>query len=293
MWLAKSTWIPKEKTESCEAFKMSYGTRKHEDREDDSAGGLISHLFLPFPVTPASRQGTFFFLTRPCQTPSRTAKGWPAVIVGTALASPWTPGRSVALCIPRMLWCYPGRTRGQTQVGRQTCNALYCTCWSNRAQNIGSGMKRKRTRVTILTSPISCFYKGNRQKGKMRVKSQQVIQVTKHESSDFFLHGSYSFHLFMMLDIFAFLHFSAAPKLSIKGQESTDVGGDQKSESPVHVRSGVARPVLLPPLSVCPPSPFPLQTCQLERHLRSIFLTPSPASDLSLESDGSGFSAGF
>lgn len=60
LWLAKSTWIPKEKTDSCEAFKMSYGTRKLGDREDDSAGGLILHLFLPFPVTPASRQGTSF-----------------------------------------------------------------------------------------------------------------------------------------------------------------------------------------------------------------------------------------
>ena len=123
----------------------------------------------------------------------------------------------------------------------------------------------------------------------MGVKSQQVIQATKHESSYFFLHDSYSLHLFMILDIFAFLHFSAAPKLSIKGQESTDVGRDRTNESPVHVRSGVARPVLLSPLSVCPSPPFPLQTCQVEYRLPSIFLTPSPASDLSLESDESGF----
>lgn len=127
LWLAKSTWIPKEKTDSCEVFKMSYGTRKHGDREDDSAGDLISHLFLPFPVTPANRQGTFFLLTLLCQTPGRTAKGWPAVMVGTALASPWTRG-SVVLCVPSMLWCYPGRTRVQTQASRQTCNALDCTC---------------------------------------------------------------------------------------------------------------------------------------------------------------------
>lgn len=154
-------------------------------------------------------------------------------------------------------------------------------------------MKRKRTRVTILTSPISCFYKGNRQKGKMGVESQQVIQAKKHESSYFFLHSSYSLHLFIILDIFAFLHFSAAPKLSIKGQESTDVGRDKTNESPVHVRSGVARSVLLSPLSVCLSPPFPLPTCQVEPHLPSIFLMPSLASDLSLESDGSGFSAGF
>lgn len=81
-----------------------------------------------FPITPASRQGTFFLLTLLCQTPSRTAKGWPAVMVGTALGSPWTPDRSMVLCVPRMLWCYPGRTRVQTQASRQTCCALYCTC---------------------------------------------------------------------------------------------------------------------------------------------------------------------
>lgn len=154
-------------------------------------------------------------------------------------------------------------------------------------------MKRKRTRVTILTSPISCFYKGNRQKGKMGVRSHQGIQATTHESSCFFLHGSYSLHLFLILNIFAFLHFSAAPKLSIKGQESTDVGTDRTNESPAHVRSGVARPVLMSPLYVCLSPSFPLQTCQVEHHLPSIFLMPSPASDLSLESDGSGFSDGF
>lgn len=103
LWLAKSTWIPKKKTESCEAFNMSYGTRKHGEREEDNTGGLISHLFLPIPVTHASRQGTSFLLTLLCQTPSRTVKGRPAVMVGTALASTWTPGRTMALCVPRML----------------------------------------------------------------------------------------------------------------------------------------------------------------------------------------------
>lgn len=45
---------------------------------------------------------------------------------------------------------------------------------------------------------------------------------------------------------------------------------------------------------VCLPiSPLPLQTYHIEHHLLSIFLMPSPASDLSLESHGSGFSAGF
>ena len=128
LWLAKSTWIPKEKTDSCEDSNMSCGTRKQGNREDDGAGGLISHLFLPFPVMPGSRQGTFFLLKLLCQTPGRTAKGWPAAIVGTASASPWTPGRSVALCVPRMLWCYPGRSRVQNHAGRRTCNVMYCTC---------------------------------------------------------------------------------------------------------------------------------------------------------------------
>lgn len=172
-------------------------------------------------------------------------------MVGPALASPWTPGRSTALCVLRMIWCYSGRTRVQIQADGQTCKSLYCTCWSNRAQNIGSGMKRKRTRVTILTSPISCFYKENRQKGKMRVKSQHVIQTTEHKSSYFLLHASYSLHSFNVLDIFAFLHFSAAPKPYIKGQKSTEVGVDRTNEN--LVRWGV----LWPGQSYCLPiSPF-------------------------------------
>lgn len=89
--------------------------------------------------------------------------------------------------------------------------------------------------------------------------------------------------------MFAFLHFSAAPKLSIKGQESTDVGRGQENacEEWCGQASLSASPVCLP---ICP---FPRQTYQVEHHLLSIFLMPSPASDLSLESHGSGFSAGF
>lgn len=148
-------------------------------------------------------------------------------------------------------------------------------------------MKRKRTRVTILTSPISCFYKGNRQKDK--TTRQHELPATKQESSNIPLHGSYLSHLLM--GIFALLHFSAAPKLSIKGQESTDMGRDTTSARLAYVRSGVARPVLI--LSASLPSPFPLQICQVKHHLLSIFLMPSRASDLSLEYDGSGFSACF
>lgn len=75
LWLAKSTWIPKEKTGSSEFFKMFYGARKHGDREDDSDAGLISHLFLSFPVTLVIRQSMFSPLILLCQTPGRTLKG--------------------------------------------------------------------------------------------------------------------------------------------------------------------------------------------------------------------------
>lgn len=77
-----------------------------------------------------------------------------------------------------------------------------------------------------------------------------MIQATKHNSY-FFLHGSSPLLFLVTLDMFACLIFSAAPKPSIEGQESTDVGRDRK----MHVRNGVARLVLLSPLSVCPSPP--------------------------------------
>lgn len=71
--------------------------------------------------------------------------------------------------------------------------------------------------------PNQLFLKENRQKGKVKPK---VIQATKYDSY-FFLHGSSLLHLLVTLDMFAFLHFSATPKLSIKGQESTDGKGQE------------------------------------------------------------------
>lgn len=51
------------------------------------------------------------------------------------------------------------------------------------------------------------------------------------------------------------------------------------------MKSGAARPVLS--------LPFPFQTSLVKHHLPSTVPMPSQASDLSLESDGSGFSACF
>lgn len=53
------------------------------------------------------------------------------------------------------------------------------------------------------------------------------------------------------------------------------------------MKSGAARPVLSLPF------PFPFPTSLVKHHLPSTVPMPSQASDLSLESDGSGFSACF
>lgn len=107
-----STWIPKKKTDNCEAFKIPYGTRKQGDREDYSAGGLISLLFLFFPLIPAHRQGTFCILTLLRQIPDWIAEGWPAVIVDTALASPWTPRRRHGTLCPQNALVLPWKDKG-------------------------------------------------------------------------------------------------------------------------------------------------------------------------------------
>lgn len=112
LWLAKSTWIPKEKTENCEAFKMSYGTRKQGDRQDYSAGGLISLLFLFFPLISASKQGTFCLLTLLHQTPGWTAEGWLAVMADAALASPCTPRSRYGTLCPQNTLVLPWKNKG-------------------------------------------------------------------------------------------------------------------------------------------------------------------------------------
>lgn len=91
----------------------------------------------------------------------------------------------------------------------------------------------------------------------MGIRNPEVIQTTKHESACFLLHGGDPPRLLMMFGIFAFLRFSAAPKLAIKGQESTNVGRERTEERLVHARSDVARPVWLSLLSVCSPTKLP------------------------------------
>lgn len=120
LWLAKSTWIPKEKTDSCEAFKMFYGARKYRNREEDSDGGLISRLSLPFPVTPVIRQGTFSPLILLCQIPGRTLKGCPAVMVEG-------PGHLVGVWPTVSPGCFgvTPKTEVPTKAGRQNCT--HCT----------------------------------------------------------------------------------------------------------------------------------------------------------------------
>lgn len=128
--------------------RCSLGLENMETEKMTVMGDLISHLVLSFLVIPVIRQGTFSLLILLCQTPGRTLKGWPAVMVEGS-------GHLVGVWPTVSPECFGITPKGQR------CPAelytLYCTCWSNRAQNIGRGMKRKRTRVTILTSPISCF----------------------------------------------------------------------------------------------------------------------------------------
>lgn len=163
LWLAKSTWIPKEETDSCESFKMFYGARKHGDKEEDSAGGLIFHLFLPFPVTPVSREGTFFPLILLCQTPGRTGKGWPAVMVEG-------PGHSVGVWPAVSPGCFGVTPEGWRCKLRLAGRAVHTVLYLLIKQGPEHWQRYEEEENTShhFNLPNQLFLKGNRQKGKVK-----------------------------------------------------------------------------------------------------------------------------